>query len=127
MQNEGIREITKNIMVVDDQEVIRDVLDAHLTAIAHNVYSFEKGHQAIAFFAKNHSEIDLVILDYIMPEMRGDELFIKLIEIDPDVKVIFSSGYTLEDELEDIDCDNIHGTLEKPIILQQLKKLISTI
>ena len=86
----------ETILLVDDEETIIDVSREILEALGYTVYSAMSGKEAIELYTLKKNEIDLVILDMIIPEMGGGEIFDALKTINPDVNVILSSGYSNE-------------------------------
>ena len=111
---------TETILVVDDEGVIRDVARRILCAAGYTVLTAENGVQAIELFRRRHEEIDLVILDMIMPEMSGEETFARLREIDPQVRTLLSSGYSQEGRAENILKAGVRGFLQKPYTIEDV-------
>ncbi len=89
----------KTVLLADDESVIRQVGQRMLEKGGYRVILANNGHEAVTLFQKNKDRIDVVVLDLIMPEMGGKEAFRRLKEIDPDIKVIFTSGYGPYEEL----------------------------
>ena len=81
------------VLLVDDEEVIRQVGKRMLEKGGYRVHLAMNGKHAVQVFQSNQDKIDLVLLDLVMPEMGGKETFKKLREIDPDLKIVFTSGY----------------------------------
>ena len=75
----------------------------------------------------NPNQIDLVIMDMLMPEMGGKEAFYILKKIDPNIKVLVSSGYVSESEIQDVMDDGAAGFLRKPYRMADLAKKIHSI
>jgi DNA-binding NtrC family response regulator len=79
-----------------------------------HVLTAADGQEAIDVFAKHHEQIVGVVLDLTMPKMAGDEVFRELTRIDPDVRVILTSGYTEEDMMRRFAGQRVFGFVEKP-------------
>ncbi|MGD0885776.1 MAG: response regulator [Thermodesulfovibrionales bacterium] len=120
------------ILVVDDEEFIRNLATDILHELGYKVLHAANGQEAIDVYTLRKDEIDLVILDLIMPKMGGAEAFQKLKGIDPGVQVLISSGYGLEEKTgEMINEEGIVGFIQKPYhiidIAEVLKHVLSSI
>ncbi len=82
------------VLVVDDEELVRETARSALEYYGYDVLTAEDGVHAVEVFREHGAEIDLVLLDMMMPRMDGAETFHALRELDPNVQVILSSGYT---------------------------------
>jgi PAS domain S-box-containing protein len=116
-----------NILLVDDEDIIRVTGSFMLTKMGYNVISVKNGEEAIKIFQKKHSQIDLVITDMIMPKMNGTETFYKLKEIDKNCKIIISSGFTKDENLKELKKEGLAGFIDKPFRAIELNKLITSI
>ncbi|MGM0453382.1 MAG: response regulator, partial [Thermodesulfobacteriota bacterium] len=123
----AVRTGTETILLVDDEEMIREVGEELLAGLGHRILLADSGKQAAAIVAEKSDEIDLVILDFTMPEMGGAETFRRLKEIDPAVCVLISSGYSLNEELQNILQEGASGFIQKPFNLEQLSQKLSEI
>lgn len=113
-------------LVVDDQQTLLSVTEDMLTARGMQVMLANNGPQAIDLFQAHHDEISVVLLDFKMPNMSGDEIFSKLREIDPKVQVIISSGYSAE-ETSDFFVQNPDVLfLQKPYRFRTLVETVSS-
>ncbi len=79
------------------------------------------------FYRKNMAEIDLVVLDMIMPELSGEDVYKKLREINPKIKVLLSSGYSLDGQAKNIMEMGCDGFIQKPFELSVLSEKIGEI
>ena len=82
-----------NVLVIDDEATIREAVSDILEIANIRVLSAADGREGVELFRSCRSEIGVVILDMQMPGMNGEETFQVLRHIDPNVKIIFSSGY----------------------------------
>lgn len=109
-----------NVLVVDDEEMIRSSAKRLIEKLGPKVFLAASGEEAIEIFQANRNEISLVILDLLMPGMDGEETFFKLRAIDPKVPVLISSGYTREGKAEDLLRAGATGFLQKPFDLHAI-------
>ena len=86
---------TKTILVVEDDPMVRHMLDSVLKAFGYGVILAENGEEAVELFEGNWQKIDLAILDMILPKMNGTQVCEALRERSPRLKVLFLSGYTV--------------------------------
>ncbi len=115
---------SETILLVDDEEMIREVGRQLLGRLGYQVLVAAGGKEALAVFTADPSRIDLVILDMIMPDMGGKEVFEKLREERADIRVLLSSGYSLDGEASQILRQGCDGFLQKPFDLKQLSAKI---
>ena len=108
------------VVVIDDDQVVRDTEAKMLTALGCQVTSFADAESALTFFENFHGEVDLVVLDLIMPGMSGKEAFRWLQEVDPHVKVVMASGYSLDDQAQRLLEAGARGFLQKPFTMTTL-------
>jgi CheY-like chemotaxis protein len=113
------------ILVVDDEPLICDLARVLLGQLGYTVITAEDGQRAIEIFRARRSEIDLVILDVMMPGMSGKECLKKLREIDPGVKAVFATAYSSEDLGERTFGAESAGFLQKPYRMHQLSESVA--
>jgi DNA-binding NtrC family response regulator len=104
----------ETILIVDDHETIWDFLIEALQRLGYSVLLAENGLDAVEIYRENPNEIDLVLLDMVMPKLGGHQTFYKIKELDPDAKVLLSSGYVSEEEVNDLLEQGAKGFLPKP-------------
>ncbi|OIO73567.1 MAG: hypothetical protein AUJ57_04150 [Zetaproteobacteria bacterium CG1_02_53_45] len=115
------------ILVVDDEEMLRLVAEEFLTDCGYQVLLAENGKNALEQLSKNHTHIDLVILDLMMPGISGDEV-LKIIKRDyPDLPVIVASGYSEQSLHKMLPDQEYDGFVEKPYNLEQFDHLIHSV
>jgi signal transduction histidine kinase/ActR/RegA family two-component response regulator len=112
------------VLLIDDEEVVIDVGVQMLQKFGFNVLSAANGGEALEIFERKRDEILLVILDLIMPDMGGGEVFDRLKEIAPGVNVLLSSGYSLDSKAKDILNRGCSGFIQKPFNMNQLMEKI---
>ncbi len=111
---------TETILLVDDEPMILEVATGILKKLGYNVIRSESGKEAIDIYKDSLEDIDLVLLDAIMPDMSGRDTFNTLKEIDPKVKVLLSSGYSLSGEAGKIMAMGCCGFIQKPYDIYKL-------
>jgi CheY-like chemotaxis protein len=118
----GMREAAPSavILVVDDEEVIRQTAKAILEDRGMRVYLAETGHEGVDTFRSLSDRISLVLLDLTMPGMNGNEVLRGIRAIRPDVPVIISSGYSELDAMRRVSAGELAGFLQKPYSAAQL-------
>ncbi len=115
----------KTILVVDDEKDLREILLEQLESFGYKVLLACNGMDAVTIFEKRRNEIDLVLLDMIMPEMDGKETYFALRKIKPDVKALLFSGYSQDERTTEILNDGAVGFVQKPIEPIMLSRVIS--
>lgn len=118
---------TETILIVDDQETVWDFLIEALQKLGYSVLLAENGVDAVEIYQNNPGQIDLVLLDMIMPQQGGHTTFYKLKELDPNVKVLLSSGFVSHDEVDDLLANGAAGFLPKPHRIADMAKEIRRI
>jgi len=114
--NEKIPLAKKNetILVVDDEDCIWDFVIEALQNLGYIVLLAGDGEEAVDIYKNNPGEIDLVFLDMVMPRVGGHSAFFQIRSINPKAKVLLSSGYVAEKEIEDLLEQGAQGFLHKP-------------
>jgi len=115
---------SETILLVDDEEFLCDIGSQILTRAGYTVLTTINGRDALDLYRNQRSDISLVLLDLIMPEMGGEECFQELVNIDPKVKVIISSGFLSDGTTEEATVLGIRGLVEKPYNMRQLLGLV---
>jgi CheY-like chemotaxis protein len=118
---------TETILLVDDEAVVLDVGKRMLSALGYEVRVAADGPQALEMFERDSESIDLVVLDMVMPNMNGGEVFDRIRAIHPEVKVLLASGYSLSGEAEEIMQRGCNGFIQKPFNVAQLSRKIRSV
>jgi len=118
---------TGTILLIDDEKMILDVGCELLEELGYTVLSALSGREALEIFQEYSTKIDLVIMDMIMPGMSGGETFDRLRSINQDIKVLLSSGYSLNGQATQILRRGCDGFIQKPFNLNQLAEKIGSI
>ena len=125
--SEDVRHGDGTILLVDDEEIVLTVGQELLEALGYEVLTARGGREAIEKFKDKKDKISLIILDMIMPDMGGGETYDILKEIDKDISVILSSGYSIEGKATEIMNRGCNGFLQKPFKLSQLSQSIKDV
>jgi len=102
------------ILVVDDEEIVRNLAVDVLQEFGYKVTTCNDGAEAVEFYRKYWAQIKLVILDMVMPELSGKDTFFAMREINPKIKVIISSGYSVHGEAQELLNAGALFFLQKP-------------
>jgi DNA-binding NtrC family response regulator len=108
------------ILLVDDDAVVLDVGTMMLEKIGYQVLGARNSAEAVEIFKQSGNEIDLVLLDFKLPDESGANTFKKIRAIDPDARVIFSTGYNETQEIFELMNLGCRGMLQKPFSMEKL-------
>ncbi len=124
LANNKIIEGTETILLVDDEELIIDVGKSILEKLGYRAIAARSGPEAIQEITDMGNEIDLVLMDMIMPGMDGGNCFDLIRQIEPDIPIILSSGYALTGQAEKIMHKGCNGFIQKPYNISELSQKI---
>jgi CheY-like chemotaxis protein len=115
------------ILVVEDEEMLREFVSDALMTLGYRVLSAANGKDALGVWAKHKEEIDLLLTDVVMPEsISGRQLAHNLITDKPDLKVIFTSGYSSELFGSEFESEKNHLFLPKPYLPDRLAQTVAS-
>ena len=114
----------ETILLVDDEDIIIDVNRDILQVLGYTVSVARSGQEAINIFKEKKDQIDLVIQDMVMPGMNGVDTFYALRKIKPDIKVILSSGYMMNQQIESVMKQGCRAFLQKPFRMEDLSRKV---
>ncbi|MFH1673618.1 MAG: response regulator [Pseudomonadota bacterium] len=117
----------ETILIVDDEAMILDIGTEMLKELGYTVLNAKSGTEAVEIYEANKNEIDLVILDMVMPGMGGGLTYDKIKEINPDARVLLSSGYSLDGQAREILERGCNGFMQKPFNINELSRKIREI
>lgn len=113
------------VLLVDDEDIVRQVGTELLTELGMDVITAENGRQAIEIVKERHAEISLILLDMIMPELNGPDCYREIKKLMPKANVIICSGYAPEEMVSKLRMEGVVGFLQKPFRVAKLKRAIS--
>ncbi len=118
----------ETILLVDDQETVWDFLIEALQNLGYSVILAENGLDAVEICKQNPGEIDLVLLDMIMPKLGGHGAFYQIKEVDPNIKILLSSGFVAQEAVDDLLANGAAGFLPKPhrikTLAEELRRIL---
>ncbi len=118
---------SETVLLVDDEEMILEVGQAMLEKLGYRVMVADSGQQALDVIKRKGSEIDLIILDLIMPGMDGGMVFDRIKEIRPQTSVMLSSGYAINGQADEIMKRGCNGFVQKPYNISELSQKVRKI
>jgi two-component system cell cycle sensor histidine kinase/response regulator CckA len=115
------------VLLVDDEEAILQVAQELLEAMGYRVLLARNGREAVEAYRKNQDDIDIVLLDIVMPNMGGAEAYDLMKQINPNIKVLLSSGYSINSEATKIIKRGCDAFIQKPFTMKELSRKIREI
>jgi CheY-like chemotaxis protein len=122
-----LRRGNETILLVDDEDITIEVGAEILVELGYQVITARNGQEALAVYGDKADAIDLVILDMIMPDMGGGRTYDELKKIDPEIKVLLSSGYSISGEASEILARGCNDFIQKPFNMKQLSEKMRSI
>jgi len=119
-ETEAIAPGVGRVLIVDDEEMVLRVCARMTGSLGYDVRTALGGEAGIEAYREHADEIDVVILDMIMPGTNGSQVFEALREMDPDVCVILSSGYSIDSKATESMIRECKGSLQKPYTVEEL-------
>ncbi|PQP35393.1 hypothetical protein C6A37_02825 [Desulfobacteraceae bacterium SEEP-SAG9] len=117
----------ETVLLIDDEQMIIDVGKKMLTQLGYKVLTATSGIEALDVYRRNQDTIDLLILDMIMPDMEGGETYDKIKALNPNVKVLLASGYSIDGRASEIMKRGCNGFIQKPFNMKELSDKIRNI
>lgn len=115
------------VLIVDDQEIASEVVNDYLHMLGYSTYVVSSGAEALEFYSQNTNEIDLVLLDMIMPGMSGSETFAGLKKLNKNVRIILCSGYCEDNEAATLLSSGCKGFIQKPFSVEALSRKVESV
>jgi CheY-like chemotaxis protein len=112
------------ILLVDDEIQVLMIGVQILKRFGYTVLEATGGREAVEIYKENKDRIDLVILDMIMPHMGGGQVYARMKEINPDLKVLLSSGYSIDGQATEILARGCNAFIQKPFSMEALSQAI---
>lgn len=115
------------ILVIDDEDVVREMATDMLVALGYTVMTAADGDEALALYREKMNEIDLAVIDMVMPRMGGRDCFRELKKLNPAIKAILSTGYSRDGAAQEILDEGMMGFAQKPYRMNQLSELVASV
>jgi two-component system cell cycle sensor histidine kinase/response regulator CckA len=112
----------ERILLVDDEEMVLAVGSAMLQKLGYRVLVAKGGQKAMEIYEQEGCGIDLVVLDMIMPDLAGGAVYDRMKALNPDVRVLLSSGYSINGQATEILKRGCNGFIQKPFNLNELSR-----
>jgi two-component system cell cycle sensor histidine kinase/response regulator CckA len=122
--DEQIPKGTETILLAEDNVGLQEAVKEMLEKLGYRVVLASNGEEAVHIFAKNPGQFDLIILDVVMPKVSGPDAFSRMTSVRPDLRVVFSSGYTAEAASLNSLMEQGASILQKPYSLKSLGQLV---
>jgi PAS domain S-box-containing protein len=117
----------ETVLLVDDEDMVLEIGRALLETMGYHVVTAKDGEEAIALYENEGTGIDLVLLDMVMPGLGGGEVYDRLKTVNPGMKCLLLSGYSIDGEASEIIQRGCDGFIQKPFKLRDLSKSIREI
>jgi len=118
------------ILLADDEEMVRDIVRETLSECGYTVYTCSNGEEAVEWYTKYREHISLVILDMVMPVMSGFDCYKNIKQINPGVKVLLMSGYSINEKVQKVlqkgDVEFIEKPFTRDSLSQQIAKMVNS-
>ncbi len=115
------------ILVIDDEEIVRFMAESILTECGYSVVTAAGGAEGLELFRQKNGSIDAVLLDMAMPGMSGREVYIEMKKIRPDVRVLLASGFRLDTRVDEALALGVNGFIQKPYSITDLSRKLDDI
>lgn len=120
-------ENAQTILIAEDQESLREILQISLEKIGHNLIIAKDGKEALDLYKTHQAEIDLVLTDSIMPQMVGSELALNIRKINKDERIVIMSGLPEEELFKDTEAVEIDAFVSKPFSIKDVLTLVENL
>ena len=121
---DGLSRGSETVLLVDDENDMVAVGRRILENLGYTVLTASNGQEAVARYREAHNRVDLVLLDYMMPELDGEDAYLEMKRIDPDLKALVASGYQDDAKIQRILQSGADGFVHKPFRAAELSRLL---
>jgi DNA-binding NtrC family response regulator len=123
----GLNKQIKKALIIDDEEPLREIISEVLSLVDIGSIKAENGNEAIKIAEEQKDEIDLILIDFYMPEMSGEETYEKLKDVLPKCPVIFMSGYDFSEQVVSEPNKAVKLFIKKPFTIAQLQETVTSL
>ncbi|MDE3057901.1 MAG: response regulator, partial [Bacteroidota bacterium] len=124
VRNSTIRGGSETLLIVEDEEKLIELLQTFLGDAGYRVLTVNDGEQAIELYKREHKNIAFVLIDIGLPKLEGDEVYLRLKEINPKIKAVLASGNMQTEILQTMNAEGVCGFLSKPYDLNEILRKI---
>jgi len=118
---------SETVLFVDDEDMIIEIAEELFEQLGYKVLTARSGKEAIEIYKENKEQIDIVILDMVMPDMSGHDAYDRMKDINPKIKVLLSSGYSIKGRATEILDRGCNGFIQKPFKMKELSQKLREI
>ncbi len=118
---------SSHILLADDEEILCEMAKDMIETLGYKITICRDGKEAIEVYKKSWKDIDLIILDMVMPEMDGKDAYLAMRKINPDVKVLLSSGYSITGQARELLSKGVDDFIQKPYRKTELSQKIAKV
>lgn len=127
IEKNKVKNVDGNVLIIDDDKSLVKLLTMQLNKVGYIATGINDPEEAVKAYSIEYKKYDLVILDMIMPNMNGAQVYKSLVEINKDVKVIMMSAYSDDELFEQVKKDGLKHFLTKPVTLTTLTKKVAEV
>ncbi len=113
------------VLIVDDEEIVRNFASDALSGLGYEVSTCADGQEAVDFYRTHYDDIDLVILDLVMPRLDGEKAFYEMKKINPDIRALVTSGFRHNSNTEALQMKGVSDFLDKPYRIEELSRAVA--
>ena len=114
----------ERVLIIDDEYAVRNVLGLSLTHLGYDVLTAASGLEGVEIYAEERGAFDLVILDILMPGLSGEDVFVRLKKMNPEVRVLLVSGFSSGEVVSRILNDGGRDFIQKPFLIDVLSRKV---
>jgi two-component system, cell cycle sensor histidine kinase and response regulator CckA len=126
-EEKGIVRGSGTILIVDDEEIMRNAAHTMLQECGYKVIVASDGSEALTIYRSSHGSITAVLLDLAMPKKSGREVFYEMQKINKQVKVLLTTGFRFDDRVQELKDAGVSGFIQKPYTITELSEKITAI
>ena len=117
----------RTALIVDDEEIILDIESFFLQKVGFNTLKASNSEEAYRLYEDKKEHIDIVVLDMFMPDEKGTDTYKRLKRMNPDIKVLISTGSEKDRDVNEILNDGQNGFIKKPFKFDEFTSNVNTI
>ena len=125
--NQKTNSMPKKILVIDDEEIVRDIAAEILNSLGYDVVTAVDGEEEVRMYQEEGGNFDLVVIDMVMPKLGGRDCFRELKKINPDVRAILSTGYGINGKAQEILDEGVMGFIQKPYSIDEFGRIVGQV